>query len=300
MKITALIFFLLFSLPCLAGSDFLLINNSPESLGRGGAGSAGLSDVSHAVLNPASTVMITKPQVSASYLIFQNNFNYNYFGAGYPVYPGFLSFHVIYLSLSDMDEEMGGEGTSASISYSDAAIAASYSLRIGDIVNAGVSLKYIRRKIEASQDSTWGLDLGVAKEFNFLNLAKKYYPNFILAAAVRHIGGQLKFMETEEDLPLTYTFGFSYSPYTDLFLSYDMNKTREEEMNHSLGLEYRTPFYIIPRIGLKMEEEIILMTGLGLRYNLGFISIKCDYAYNLLGQQVKSHAVSLCLEFMRF
>ena len=62
------------------------------------------------------------------------------------------------------------------------------------------------------------------------------------------------------------------------------------------GIEYKTPFYVLPRIGLKFEEETVLMTGIGFNYQTSYLKFKIDYSHNLLGQVIKSHSISLNLE----
>lgn len=292
------IFIFLFINTIIAGSDFLLINNSPESSGKGNAGVAEYSDVSYSLINPASTVKNIKPQVSFTYLILNNDLNYNYFGAGYPLSTGMLSVHLIYVSLPDSSETFGGEEKGEGINFSDVGIIISDSFKIGDIVNAGLSFKYIKCEISDFKDSTYAFDFGLIKEFNFFNFAKKYYNNLNIGSSVKNFGGKMKFIEQEEELPLTYTFGIKYSPYVNMSFLYDLNKTINKDMDHFFGFEYKTPYYFIPRIGVKFEEETVLMSGIGIQYGLDFMKFKCDYSYNLLGQVVKNHSFSLNFEIL--
>lgn len=293
-----LIFIFVFSLIKLisAGSDFLLINNSSERSGKGNAGVSDYSDISYALVNPASTIKNNKPQISFTYLVLNNNLNYNYLGVGFPAFSGTLSIHLIYLYFPNLSETHGGEETGSFMNYNDMCIVISDSFKIMDICNCGLSLKYIKSEISDIKASTYALDFGVIKDFNFLNFEKKYYNNLKIGLSIKNIGGNMKFIQQSEELPLTWTLGLKYLPYSDWSFLYDINKTKLKKIENYLGIEYKTPFYVLPRIGLKFEEETVLMTGIGFNYQTSYLKFKIDYSHNLLGQVIKSHSISLNLE----
>ena len=280
----------------IAGSDFLLINNSPESSGKGNTGVAEFSDISYALINPASTSKLRSAQFSFSYLILNNTMNYNYFSGGYPLGTGILSIHCVYVSLPDMNESLGGEDLLNSLNYKDICFIVSDSFKIGDFINGGLSFKYIKREIVDVKASAYAIDVGLIKSFNIGNYSKNTSDNFSIGFSLKNIGNKIQFVEEKEDLPLTYVVGVKYSPYKNLSLLYDANKEKSFELKHYIGAEYKTPFFFIPRVGVKLEEETIIMTGMGLQYAIGGLKLKCDYAYNLLGQEIKNHAIALNLE----
>lgn len=279
------------------GTDFVLINNSAESAGRGGTGAGRFSHISAAIINPAATVNKHVPQISLSHLMLQdNNMNYEYIGIGFPVYNNMVSLHFIYLYLPDTFELIGGEKTGNIINYNDTCILVSDSIKLKDFFSLGISLKYIRREIADISSSTFAVDIGIIKDFSFFNFAKKIYNNCAIGFSLKNIGGKMKFVQTEEKLPLTYVLGLSYSPYPEIRFLYDINKIRMRNLHHLIGIEYITPFILELRTGIRFEEETVLMTGIGIEQSIGYVNLKADYAVNLLGQAVKNHTVSLNIE----
>lgn len=293
-----LIYILLLFLPgflySIVGTDFLLIKNSAEIAGRGGTGSGKYSYISSVIENPASSANNNMPQISLSHLMLHNNnMNYEYIGVGFPVYNNMFSLHFIYLYLPDTFELIGGEETGNTINYNDTCILLSDSLKIKDLFSAGLSLKYIKREIADISATTFSFDFGIIKDFSFFNLAKKIYNNCAIGFALKNLGGSIKFIQTEEKLPLSYSFGLSYSPYPEISFLYDINKIHLRKLYHLFGIEYKTPFLFDLRTGLKFEEETVLMSGIGIRQRIGYVDIKADYAINLFGQAVKNHTISL-------
>jgi len=278
------------------GSDFLLINNSAESSGHGNSGVGKFSDISFAMLNPASVSKNVFTQLSLSHIILNNNLSYTYVGIGFPVYNNILSFHLLSLYYPESFELMGGEKTGYTINYSDDAIIISDALNFFNFINIGMSLKFIRREIAEFKSSTFGFDVGILKGFSFLNFDKGKRENFSIGIAIRNIGKSLKFIQTSERLPLTFAGGIAFSPYKNYYLFYDLNKTYKKNFFQYIGFEYITPYYFIPRVGLKIENEITLMTGVGLKYKIGYLNFNLNYSVNLLGQPIKYHTISLNLE----
>ncbi|MDD5066228.1 MAG: PorV/PorQ family protein [bacterium] len=279
-----------------AGNEFLLLNPGSEGTGRGNTGTAQYSDISSVLLNPASSLKNNKPQVSFTYMVVNNSMNYNYLGLGFPAFNGTASLHLVYLYFPNTEELLGGEETGELVNYNDMALMLSDSFRIRGLFDAGISLKYVKREISDVKGDTLAADMGLIREFSFLDREKHSRNNLSLGLSLKNLGGKIKFMEESEDLPLTLSLGMKYSPYRAVAFLYDLSKTIHEETGHYLGLEYSSPFYLIPRMGLKMEEETVLMIGLGLQYRTGYIRFKLDYSHNLLGQAIKSHSFSLNLE----
>lgn len=293
--ITGICFLLFLNTSLFSGKDFLLINNSADSSGKGGTGTAYFGDISYSLINPANTVKNNIPQISFTYQILNNNLNYNYVGVGFPFINGLLSLHFIYLYLPNINEEFGGDTTDSYINYNDMAIILSDSFSIFPTFHAGLNIKYIKSEIADVKAETYAFDMGLLKEFNFFNFGKKYYNNLLLGFSTKNLGGKMKYIEQSEELPLTFTGGIKYSPYFNLALLYDMNKTKEKDIYHYVGAEFKTK-YIIPRIGLKLEDETIIMAGLGLQYQTSYLKFKLDYAVNALSQVIKSHTISFNLE----
>lgn len=293
-----IILILLIIFKCLyADSEFLLMNNSADSLGKGSTGTAEYAGVDYALINPASTIK-NKMQVSFSYMLLDNNLNYNYIGGGIPFLNGMLSVHLVYVSLPDTLETTGGDQLDDSLNYNDTCFILSDSFKLKDIASLGMSVKYIKREIAGLNAETYALDFGLIKEFNAFNFDKKYYNNLHVGASVKNMGGTIKFIQEEEELPRTFVFGIKYSPYFNWSVLYDINKVNNKDIGHLMGVEYKTPFFFIPRVGIRFEEETVIMTGMGIDYNLSFVKLNCDYSYNIIGQAVKNHSFSLGLEFL--
>ncbi len=296
MRLMFLMFFLLFTTQLFCENDFLLINNSSERSAKGDAGVSEYSDISYAIINPASTIKNKNPQISFTYLLYNNNLNYNYLGVGFPIFSGLFSIHVIYLSLPNLEGSIGGEGTGDYMNYNDMSMIVSESFRLWDFMNMGISFKYIKREISEYKAETFGVDLGVIKDIELFNMDRKKYNNFSIGGSLRNVGGKMEFIEEKEDLPLSITSGIKYKPFFKWSLLFDVNKVKNRGLNSYFGLEYLSPFYLEPRVGIKFEEETVIMTGLGLNVQAGYLKFKIDYSHNLFGQQVKSHSISLNLE----
>ena len=295
MKIKFLILlFLAASLYSYTGSEFLLINNSAESSAAGGTGVAKFSDISFSLINPASPLKNYSPQISLSHIVLNEYLNYEYLSVGFPLFNLLFSIHFIYLYSPETFEIIYGENTSGTITYYDTSFIFSSALKIKNYFSFGLNLKYIKREVADNKSTGWALDSGIIKEFNFLNFDKRTYDNFALGLAVKNLGTKMKFLESEENLPLTFSFGISYSPYKFISILYDLNKTISKDFFHYIGAEYKK-FYFIPRIGVQIEKEPVLMLGAGINYNIKYIKLKLNYSLTLFGKATKSHFFSLNL-----
>jgi len=189
--------------------------------------------------NPATLLLVAQKEASSTYM--------NYFldtqGGGlqialpkdkftaYAVGINFIDFG----SIDRTDVDSNGELIESGESFGayNMILSASLAKQLNDVVDFGASLKAVYDKIDANTASALMLDAGLI-----------HHPEnerIKVGLSMRNLGKQLSFYtdnDYEEQLPLTFAFGFSYAASSKSQLSIDINKATGQAFIGKFGVEY--------------------------------------------------------------
>ncbi|HKQ56631.1 MAG TPA: PorV/PorQ family protein [Candidatus Eisenbacteria bacterium] len=298
-----------------------------RSLALGGATLANERGVEALFFNPAGAAATeSNTEVAFSHTEYIADINLNYFGLthGFGGW-GTLGLSAKVLSIGDIQRtsETSPDGTGETFSPTFATLGATYSRRMTDRVNFGVTTYYISEKI--LQESA----TGVAFDFGFQYDAG--YRGLALGLALKNLGPSMAFNGTdfeqnifrpEDDptaarrtvtnstagfeLPTFIQFGASYPLVNQaqnravLYGAFQNNSFSRDEYKGGLEWTYRNDYAL--RVGYagsgKDNELFGLNYGLGVRVPFGSNHMIVDYA----GQRVSNffsdvHHVSLRMTF---
>jgi hypothetical protein len=215
---------------------------------------------------------------------------------------GVLGFHAIMTDVGDIaetkvsylyaDRENGiyNPGlTGRTVSPSSMVIGLSFARNITDKFAFGLTAKWAREDLVEASASQLVLDGGLTFNTGWNSL--------VIAAAIRHFGAQVKFIDESYPLPQTLTLGaaaFLISPDESFLLqvndhkllaAFDMVEARDYGQQYHLGMEYTMYDLLSLRAGYKFnyDEE-------GPSFGVGFTSFnfRIEYSYSDFGSSLGS------------
>lgn len=270
-------------------SHFLLIHNHARSIGRGQTGVADFFAQSAYLINPAALAYNLIPQISLSYLNYDEDFTYQYAGVGIPIQPVMLEFSLFSFHSTPFYDEFEVIGYSV-----DSSFVLSLASRIIGSLHAGINGKYISRDISNSKYSTLAFDAGLLYGFRLLKFSKRAYDNFMIGFSFRNWGESLEVNGLNEELPTGELAGFNYSPFPALSLLYDL-EIEKDYLTHHTGIEVEAFRFITARAGVigKQNRRSLYSLGLGLNPVINNMACSLDYSVAFSEETVKIHALSL-------
>jgi len=282
-----------------AGAQFLKIGVGARPVGMGEC-FAGLADDVNAIYwNPGGLSRIEKREATMMYNRWFQDIEYGYVAYAHPVSEeiGVFGGAVSYLVVGDMDRtkvDVDGDmmETNDKFDASDMLITLSYGRKI-KMVNAGISLKYIKSKIDDENAAGFAVDLGC--------LYTTPVPKLDVGLAVQNLGTKIRFISKADPLPLNFRLGASYKMLEKdaLTLVMDVNIPVEGNINVHAGGEY----WLLNMVALRMGYKTTTVKGLGA---LSGLSVGCgfnyrgygiDYAWVPYGDLGNTHRISLTAKF---
>jgi hypothetical protein len=175
----------------------------------------------------------------------------------------------------------------------------SYGHAMNDRFSFGVTVKYAKEDLVYESADAIVFDGGLRYDTGFRSI--------VIAASLRHFGGDIKFVDKKYPLPQTFNIGISsylVSPVDplissigeqSLLISYDLVQPRDFDQQHAIGLEYSFNGMLFLRGGYLFNGgQQDLSLGAGIDY-LGYT---VDYAYNSYGEHLGSvHRISIGVNF---
>ncbi|HDS08984.1 MAG TPA: PorV/PorQ family protein [Firmicutes bacterium] len=273
---------ILLSIPVFAVStggtsaQFLKIPIGPRAEAMGGAFSGLADDGSALFWNPAGTAQFNRAQMVGGYIGYVAKIKYEYFAASFPVSDydsigiGLGALNTPPMLVTSIETiNVGGTlinniygGAEEEFNASDNLFIFNYARRFvfkdRDLFYFGLNLKYIRESLEEYKDFTACADIGLLFKLN---------ESFRLGLSVQNIGGSLKFITEEEQIPQTMRFGVSYYFLNDemnrLVAATDIIKYIDEDIKVGLGGEYTFRDLLSLRLGYKNTDLGSLSAGVG-------------------------------------
>lgn len=284
-----------------AGSSaaaFLKIGVGARAVGMGEAQAAAAEGPEALYWNPAGLAVDSRRAVSFTHNEWLDDVRYEYLGISYPLFNlgtvGFSAGRVGMGKLVGRDEEGNYTGD---FGASDMALSLGYGRRFFNFLAVGAAAEYISSKIEDESASAFAGSLGVVADLPL--------PGLAVGVSASNIGGELKFIDEGDPLPLAVRGGVAYMlPFggetNELMVAVDGVKFNDrDDVMVNTGVEYWFMKTIAARAGYKGNyDQDGLTGGLGFRYspaaNLGLLA---DYAYADMGVFGATHRITVGMQF---
>ncbi|MFC2061607.1 PorV/PorQ family protein [Elusimicrobiota bacterium] len=281
-----------------AGAQFLKIGVDAGAAAMGEAHAAVSDDPNAIYWNPAGLNKADGREVSFTHIAWLESISFEHVAYAHPAGFGTLGISIDYLTAGEIDMyDTYGNDLDDSFKPVDMAVSIGCGREIGGIP-AGLTVKYISRKLEDETATAFAADLGVLYELEEKNIT--------LGAALQNLGTKMKFIEEEEPLPMNIKVGASLlameSEKGRLLVALDCNASVDNTIRINAGAEYRysmkEDLLVTPRAGYKTGNKGL--GGLtGISAGVGFLYRKygLDYAWVPYADLGQTHRISLSLKF---
>ncbi len=281
--------------------QFLKVMTDARSTGMAEAQSAVTNSSDAVFWNPAALTQVQNFDISLSYLDWLLDTSHSSVAAAYSLQNmGTIGFHAMATNVGDIDvttvDALGfvdgvyNPGlTGETISPSALSIGLSFARQLTDKLSFGLTAKYVEEDLGVEKASNIIFDGGLTFDTGFKSLH--------VAAAVRHFGSEVKYIDQSFPLPQTFTIGAAVYLFARqdgflfdsddhaLLVAYDMSQPRDYNQQHHLGFEYSLKNFLFLRTGYKFnfDEE-----GLAFGFGVKMIGVRIDYSYSDFGQYLDS------------
>lgn len=289
-----------FATPALGAetATFLNIGVGARGLGMGGAYTALADDANALYWNPGGLSAVEKREFTASHAELFESTRHDFLAYAHPLKQGVLAGGFTYLSQGGLDGRDSLGRPTASVDASDAALSMAFASKL-DVVEAGLSLKYVRSHVGSVEAHTAALDLGARRVIG------NWGPGALsLGAALRNLGPGLKYENQRNDLPLRIAGGLAYKTTGGHAVAVDIvNGPRGAGSEAALGGEFQAVKNLHLRAGYTTQTAITGGSGFdaarGLSMGLGFRNDRwgLDYAILPSGELGRSHRFTLAVRW---
>jgi hypothetical protein len=192
-----------------------------------------------------------------------------------------------------------GLATGNSFTPQDFAATVGWGAELARGLDAGISVKYVSSQIEASA-TTGAADFGA----RFRTQIPGTEIGYSLSAALRNLGGPLKFHDASDPLPMSLVIGQALHPLRSLTVDVDVNAPRDGSLYVSFGAEWRAPMTEGVTASLRAgydgrmnSSDVGGTTGITFGGGLGFQRFGFDYAWSPAGNLGDTQRLTLSYRF---
>lgn len=273
-----------------AGLAFLKLGVGARAIAMGDAYTAVDGDASSVYWNPACMVDVENIDVALMHSEWFMDIRYEYVGAVRSYGNQAIGIGIVGLYMDDLERRDGP--TAEPIGHFgvfDFSVTGSYARRLTEHLDIGGSVKYLHEKIDDETAKGVAVDLGGRYRVPSL-------PGLSAGVAVLNLGPQMKFIEDEFDLPVTYKLGAALavpakSLKGDILFTTDAVVPNDGDTKVHFGMEYEYAEMIALRFGYRTGwDNHNVSMGLGIKVS----DFRLDYAmvpfYSELGD---THRISL-------
>lgn len=283
-------------------AQFLQLGVGARAVGMGQAFSAVADDASAMYWNPAGLTQTEARAVTFMHSAYIDSsfFDYGAYAQNLGARGAFGASVQYYSAGSIPGTDVNGVGT-GNFTPNDVALAGGYAYRLQGLASwldgysLGLAAKYIRSTI-ATTAETGAADLGILSP-GYLD-GKLHW-----ALTASNIGGDLKFDQEGDPIPLIIKAGGSYH-ISDLWLvAADLAAPRSNSPYGAFGTEYRMPFAggmsLAGRLGYNTQTTTSIggFTGASFGVGLGARQFDADFAFVPFGQLGQTFRMSLSMRF---
>jgi hypothetical protein len=312
-----------------AGATQLLIPIGARGIALGGAEVATSTGIEALFWNPAGAAeMQNSATVAFSHMNYIADIGVEY-GAVSANFEGFgiVSLNIKSLSVGDIPvtTTSNPDGTGQTYSPQELTIGVTYSRRLTDRIDVGVTTNFISETLGDVSASGVAFNAGVKynnlADINGLNFGivlknigpsmKFSGPGLLQKADVNNFNRPASYYNVDAasfELPSSFELGFGYRPVINdmnalqLSATFRNNNFSGDEYKFGAEYGYNNTFFL--RGGYSMSpksqsDEYIfgLTAGLGINYDLGGIDVKIDYAYRDVKYFNANHIFAISLGF---
>ncbi len=233
--------------------QFLKIGPSARAVAMGESFIAISNDASATFYNPGAMITIKRPKYLMSHVSYPAGVSYNYLSGVYPVprMDGVLGAFVSGLSTDNMNEttpEMP-YGTGRTFTVSEMTAGVSACRKLTDKFSVGLTGRFIKSNLADVSTTGWSADVGTYYETGWNKIR--------IAMVIQNFGPDVKYLQTEENLPMNFKFGaaaevFNRDDQSVLVALEGWHPNDNIEMI-AVGAEYDYHNFIQFRIGKKVN-----------------------------------------------
>jgi len=279
-----------------SSAQFLTLGSGARNAAMGQSGVSGTQSSSDMYWNPAGLVEITNPSLSLMHAAWFADTSYQWASFVLPVEEiRAIGFGVQFMNYGNINSYDTTGLKTGELSPNDMAISASYSTKVTNYIDVGASAKYISSTIKNTA-TTYAFDAGGIYwvDVNDCNLR--------VALAVRNIGGKLKYVNKEENLPETIAAGLCYEITENLQALSDINFPTYSDAYFGTGAEYT--FNLNNEIKLdcrggynSLNSNTNGVTNISAGFGLTYNEYRIDYAFLPFGDLGSANLISVNIEF---
>jgi long-subunit fatty acid transport protein len=296
-------------------APFLGIGMGARANAMGGAFTAVADDIHALYWNPAGIAQSSRIQSGFTHTNWLIETQINWAGLTIPAGSvGTFGIAVSVLDYGTMEvtKMNAQDGTGQTFSAQDLSAQITWAKMLTDRFSVGLSMKLINQSIYTASANGFALDVGFLFNTGLLKNGIKIGASVSNFGTSMRLDGQIltqnfslnpnengtpqnlpvRYVTDEFNLPLTYRIGVSYdwlrSPEGRFTLALDAVNPNDNTQTVNVGAEYEWKNIIFIRAGymaiFENNPEKSWTIGGGLRYSLGFATLKFDYTYQNFGR----------------
>jgi len=306
----------------LNAAAFLKIGVGARQVGLGSAATALSGDATNMYWNPAGITLPSDERLQAAFT-YNKWFadltqqaaavTYNLEGIG-TIGVGFMMFGLTGIK-ADRDVYPGDPALQAlqidqmstdTYDYRDILAQVTYARAITDQLSLGISAKYISQKIDDQSANAIAFDFGSVYDIGVLD--------WKIGARLSNLGGDIKFYDFAQPIPLTFSIGTCISPYSDdmqkFMIAVDGVKPQDGMQYYYVGGEYTFMNLVAVRGGYKFNYSGVddggssfapsinttvegYTLGAGFQTKFDGYNVHLDYAYTKMDLVDAVHRITL-------
>jgi len=271
-------------------ASFLKVGVGPRALAMGGANCAVANDLTVLYWNSAILSELVDKEIYASHNELGQGIRQGFLGYIYPGRVGAIGLGVNYLYLGGIEVRSNPtDQYECLIEASDLMVIVGYGRRITPNFSLGGNCKLIYEKLETEEANTGVFDLGALYK-------KGERTRFGLN--LQNLGGKIKFIKEEYNLPLNIKAGVAFLPWEDqLTLTVDVDKfIYDDRFKLHAGAEYWLVDTVALRGGCSFDShDKDWKPSFGVGFNTS--NFKVDYAFLPIEDIGGTHRISILTRF---
>lgn len=230
------------------GANILRLDQGARAAGLGGAYTSLASDFTAVHWNPAGLAVMEGREIGVGHVEWIEDVRAEFIGGAIPIVVTGTSFGfgVVLTKVGGLGEKRNSIGeVIGKLEVNNRVAGLSISQRLGDRIFLGTTIKQVHEELDGEKDSGLAFDLGGIM---------RPVPALSLGLVMTNLGGGLKPLETESDLPQTFRGGVSYDMNQKATLVCDFEKAKDSDLQIRGGVEFRrAPFAL--RLGYQTRDD---------------------------------------------